>query len=82
MNVPYENIVEVVECGRRKANLYLEHHWELLGIQSTTRQQPKREVDGTLKTYIIQRRVTYVLGRTDQVERYEAPDYEPPAATP
>ena len=79
MNGPYEGIVEVVECGRRKANLYLEHDYQLLGIIATNRQASKR-VDVAGSQPFIQRRVTYVLGRTDQVEEYEAPDWEPPAA--
>lgn len=79
MNGLYENVVEVVECGRRKANLYLDHGYRLLAVQGTTRQQVKREVDDTVKAYIIQRRITYVLGRAPEVEHYEAPDYQPEA---
>lgn len=66
------DIVEVVEAGLFRANLYLGAGYRLLSANVTT--QPRKMPDGKL---FVRRGFTYLLGRTADVERFEPPAWKP-----
>jgi hypothetical protein len=71
-----QDIVEVAEARRIKANLYLEHGYRLLAIMGTS-EEDKGRLTGQP---FIRRGIKYVLGRSPDVAHYEAPDWRPPVA--
>jgi hypothetical protein len=81
MAVPYEDIVELAEAHIRKANLYLEHGYQLISVQGISYEKPRREPSEVAGGSYIQRRIRYVLGRPQGVDHYEPPDWEPEAAS-
>jgi hypothetical protein len=68
------DVVEVAECRRIKANLYLEHGYRLLAVQGTT-EEDKGRISG--QNYI-RRGIKYVLGRPETVDRWDPPEWQPP----
>ena len=70
----YADIVEIIEAGRRGCNFYLEHGYELLRIDITTRQRFRAD-----KTEWTRRDHTYVLGRPRMVGHCDPPRPEPKA---
>lgn len=79
MALPYEDIVELAEAGLRKANLYLEHGYQLIAVQGVSYEKTRRDPSEVAGPSFIQRRVRYVLGRPEGVEHYEPPDWQPEA---
>lgn len=65
------DIIELAEPGKRKANLYLEHGYRLLGVFVVS-----HAVSDESGLHMI-RQLRYVVGRTKEVEFYDPPDYKP-----
>ena len=66
----FADIVELAECGLRRANEYLEHGYRLLSMNATTYQ--KQGPNG----WYIRRGFTYVLGRTAEVAHHDPLPFE------
>jgi hypothetical protein len=66
MTNEHEDIVEIVECGARWANEYLERNYKLLGVFSftSTGHHPNGEI-------FARTGVNCLLGRTKDIEHYE-----------
>jgi len=73
----YADIAGVVECGKRKANLYLEHGYKLLGIIGTSYARPFPEGARGTASHFVARDFRYILGRPDGVDVYEPPEWTP-----
>ena len=75
--VDLDGIVEVVECGKRDCNYFLEHGYELLAIETEARftQPPEyTPLPGQQRhPPYIARSIRYVLGRVSTVDHVEAP---------
>lgn len=67
----FGEIVEIVPTGSFRANQYLEHGYRLLSIVRTN--HAKTRADGQL---FIHNRVTYVMGRTVEVDHWQ-PEWQP-----
>ena len=75
-----DDIVEVAECGKRKANLYLENGYRLLylGQRRFDKPFPGDWNDKTYQ-YFVAESVQFVLGRIATVAHYDPPEWAPPA---
>lgn len=76
-NPNLNQIQEVVECGMRKANYYLDRHYVLLEIQSSARSavHPAREGGGPNTGQVYTRRApVFIIGRPPDVEKVTPPD--------
>lgn len=76
---PYADVVEVRHCGRRRANIYLANGWTLIDARGEQRiqQRPglKDESGEPTTMWIKVEEITYILGRTEDVE-FEGDDVE------
>jgi len=70
------DVVEVAECRRIKANLYLEHGYRLLAIMGTSEEDTGRLSGNPF----IRRGIKYVLGRPGTVDHWDPPEWRPPEA--
>lgn len=78
MNEILQTVKEVQECGKYKANFYLEHGYLLLDIQTGARSSKfnANSTDGNAQQYYVRRNPVYVLGRPEGVEPVTAPERE------
>lgn len=77
---PWNDVVEVRHCGRRKANIYLANGWTLIDVRGENwireRAGPRDPETGEpTKMFLKVEEVTYVLGRTKDVE-FEGDDVD------
>ena len=73
-SVNLDGIVEVVQCGRKQCNHYLNHGYELLAIE-TERKMRKRSpeflIEGRPADPFVMQSIMYVLGRVSTVKHVE-----------
>lgn len=76
MNLHIREIQEVIECGQRKANWYLDRHYILLDIQQSSRSalHPKDAGGQNAGQAYVRRSPTFVLGRPPDVDRVSPPE--------
>lgn len=71
-DAPYADIVEVRNCGRRRANIYLANGWTLLDWkteQHIQRRDGSRDESGEPQPMWFKlEMIVYILGRTEDVE--------------
>ena len=71
-----DDIVEVVECHQKRANLYLAHGYQLINSGVTTHERQRKDN----QQVFISREFQYVLSRTRDVEVY-VPEPSAPVAS-
>lgn len=71
------DIVEVHTFGARRASVYLQRGYRLLGIYAVT--EGAKHASGA---EYVQRQVIFVIGRPRDVEHYEEPPRRPPEPAP
>lgn len=71
-----KTIKEVQECGKRKANYYLDHGYILLDVQTATRGTKFNEHELTGQQYYARRNPIFVLGRPEGIKQAPNPDRE------
>ena len=72
--VNLDGIVEVVQCGRRQCNHYLNHGYELLAIETERmlrKRLPEFQVEGRPNDPFVMQSIMYVLGRVSTVDHVE-----------
>ena len=67
---PLHEIVEVQDCGRRAANLYLAQGYVLLAVVQWADGRPHPKDPSQI---IVARDARYVLGRTKEIPHFEHP---------
>ncbi len=71
-------IVQVVECGHRKADLFLEHGYVLLGVHPVTFLQEYPKDSEMPDSHFIRKSIHYSVGRTEDIDEYTPPGYSGP----
>lgn len=66
----FADVAEVVECGCRKATLYLANGYRLLHIDATSREATNSK---TGQPFVL-RQMTFVLGRPADVAHFTPPE--------